>query len=133
MRSEVIDIVEETRRNTAYRRVLATNERSQLVAMALPPRGQIGAETHPHTSQTIVIVDGFGTAMLDGARYPLRPGDALVVAPGTRHNVICGPIPMKLFTVYAPPNHLPHTVHQTRRDAELDHADQDFGRRSGGY
>lgn len=125
--STVVDIVSEARKNNYYRKVVYTGERSQLVVMALRPKEAIGTETHKFVEQTIVIVDGFGTVFLNGQREQVRPGDSIVVTPGTRHNLIAGPIPLKLFTVYSPPNHLPGRVHRTRAEAEIDVQDQKFG------
>ena len=126
--SSVIDIVREARRNNYYRRVVHTGERSQLVVMALPPDEEIGYETHRAVEQTLFIVEGTGTMILDGIRCLVRPGDAVTITPGTRHNLIAGSTPLRLFTVYTPPNHIDGRVHRTRADAEADVEDGAFGR-----
>lgn len=114
--------------NAAYRRVLFTGERSQLVIMTIPPGGEIGEETHPYVEQALFFVKGSGTAVLDGIESPIAPGDVYVVTPGTRHNVInAGDEPLRIWTVYAPPNHIDGRVHATRAEAEADDADEKFG------
>jgi mannose-6-phosphate isomerase-like protein (cupin superfamily) len=122
------DLFRLTEANTDYRRVLFTGTRSQLVVMSIPPEQSIGEEEHAHVEQTIVILSGVGQAMLDGKRTSVRGGDAIVVTPGTRHDIVnTGTAPLKLFTTYVPPNHLGGRVHATRQDAERDTADERFG------
>ena len=50
----------------------------------------------------------------------MRDGDAVVVPAGTYHNVIntSKTVPLKLYTLYSPPNHPDGTVHKTRAEAE---------------
>lgn len=129
--SAVVDIVSEARRNTFYRRVIYTGELSQLVVMSLLPNDEIGAERHRAVEQTLVIVMGFGTVILDGRQRKVEPGDAIVVTPGTYHNLVADSV-LKLFTIYTPPNHIHGRVHRTRAEAEADIEDQEFGR-AGGY
>lgn len=128
IQSAVIDIVAEARRNTAYRRVIHTGALSQLVVMALPPRGEIGAETHRAVEQSLFIVDGIGTIILDGLRRSVHPGDVVTISRGTRHNLVAGPVALRLFTVYTPPNHIDGRVHRTQADAMDDVEDEEFGR-----
>ncbi len=114
--------------NSFYRRVLFTGERSQLVIMTIPPGTEVGEEVHPHVEQTLFFVNGNGTAVLDGEESPIEAGDVCVVTPGTRHNFINnGEEPMRIWTVYAPPNHIDGRVHETRADADADEADEKFG------
>lgn len=130
--SAVVDIVAEARRNVYYRRVVYTGERSQLVVMALRPHEDVGAEMHRAVEQTIVIVDGLATVVLDGRQQTAHGGDAIVITPGTYHNVTAGPRGLKLFTIYTPPNHIHGRVHRTRADAEADIENEEFGRAAGG-
>jgi len=130
--SAVIDIVREARRNTYYRRVVYTGELSQLVVMSLLPNDEIGAERHRAVEQTLIIVDGLGTVILNGHEKKVRPGDAIVITPGTYHNLVADSV-LRLFTIYTPPNHIHGRVHRTRADAEADIEDQEFGRATGGY
>jgi|GEM_PF-225463 len=122
------NILQAARNNDAYRRVLFTGARTQLVVMAIPPGGDIGMEMHPHVEQLIFIESGQGKAVMNGAQSPLARGDVLVVTPGTRHDVInTGAEPLRIYTVYAPPNHIDGRVQQTKADAEADKADEAFG------
>lgn len=122
------NILQAARNNDAYRRVLFTGARTQLVVMAIPPGGDIGTEMHPHVEQLIFIESGQGKAVMNGAESPLARGDVLVVTPGTRHDVInTGTEPLRIYTVYAPPNHIDGRVQQTKADAEADKADEAFG------
>jgi mannose-6-phosphate isomerase-like protein (cupin superfamily) len=117
------------RANDDYRRVLFTGARSQLVVMSLPPGQSIGVERHAHVEQTLVVVSGSGQVLLDGEKKPVRDGDVIVVTPGTEHNLLnTGAAPLKLFTIYVPPNHIDGRVHKTKQDAERDVEDERFGR-----
>ena len=128
IRPTAINIVEEARRNSFYRRVIDTGERSQLVVMALRPHEEIGEETHRVVEQRLIIVDGAGTIYLNGFQKSVGPGYAILIPPGTTHNLIAGQRGLQLFTIYAPPNHLDDVLHRTREDAEADTRDQAFGR-----
>ncbi|MDC0749198.1 cupin domain-containing protein [Polyangium mundeleinium] len=117
-----------TRQNEAYRRVLFTAKRMQVVAMSIPPGGEVGQEQHKRVEQVLVLVEGEGKVVLNGVASPFRPGDVVLVTPGVRHNFInTGKTPLKLYTLYAPPNHIPGRVQQTKADAEADLADEAFG------
>ena len=124
------NLVERARDNDAYRRVLFTGDKSQLVVMSLPPGEDIGQETHGRVEQTIVCVEGQGRLSLAGAERPFGPGDVVVVTPGTRHDLRnVGSTPLKLYTIYVPPNHIDGRVQATKADAQADHEDEAFGRR----
>jgi mannose-6-phosphate isomerase-like protein (cupin superfamily) len=106
--------------NSNFRRVLYTTKHSQLVLMALKPSEEIGAEVHK-VDQFFRVEEGSGEAVLDGVRTPIRAGFAVLVPAGTNHNIInTGKAPMKLYTLYAPPNHRDGVVHRTRAEAESD-------------
>jgi len=128
----IFDILGEALDNTFYRRVVFTGRNSQLVVMAIGPGEDIGAEKHRAVEQTLIVAYGFGVAVLNGVETPIGPGDAVVVVPGTKHNIIADEQGMKLYTIYAPPNHIPGTVHRTKADAEADVEDHIFGREAGG-
>jgi mannose-6-phosphate isomerase-like protein (cupin superfamily) len=114
-----VDIVQLARGNDAFRREIATGEHSQVVAMTIPPGEEIGEEVHEGNDQLLVFVDGQGNAVLDGKTSEVTPNDLVLVPAGTRHNFInTGRSPLRLVTVYAPPEHPPGTVHQTRAEAE---------------
>lgn len=124
-----VNILEAARSNDAYRRVLHTGLRTQTVVMSIPPGGDVGEETHKRVEQTLLCVEGSGTALLNGVKTPFRPGDLVVVPPGSVHNFInTGDTPLKIYTFYAPPNHLPGRVQLTKAAAEADEADNAFGR-----
>ena len=126
--SAIIHVDQETERNENFRKVLFTGAKSQLVAMSIPPGGEIGEETHDHVEQTLYFMSGAGEAALDGVISPVKAGDVLIVTPGTRHNVRnIGAGPLKVATVYAPPNHIDGRIHATKADADADAADEDFG------
>ncbi len=122
------NVLEEARKNDAYRRVLFTGARSQLVVMTIPVGGDIGLEAHDNVEQLIFIASGRGKAIVNDADKPLAPGDVLVATPGARHNVVnVGAEPLRIYTVYAPANHIDGRVHGKKADAEADQADEAFG------
>jgi mannose-6-phosphate isomerase-like protein (cupin superfamily) len=114
--------------NVNFRRVLYTAPHSQLVLMSLLPGEEIGAETHHKVDQFFRFEAGEGKAVIDGKEYPLKDGTALLVPAGSEHNIInTGSKPMKLYTVYAPANHIDGRVHKTKADAIADEEDEKFG------
>jgi len=107
-------------KNGEFRRVLYTAKHTQLVVMALKPKEEIGAEVHK-LDQFFRVEEGTGEAVLDGVRTAIRPGFAVVVPAGANHNIInTGRVPLKLYTLYSPPNHRDGVVHHTRAEAEAD-------------
>lgn len=104
-------------RNASYRRVLSTGKRMQLVVMSLRPGEEIGSEVHPRTDQFFRIEQGRAILVMNGRRFRLRPGDAALIPAGTRHNVInpSRSRSLKLYTLYAPPEHPPRTNQRTKR------------------
>jgi len=120
MKGFVQDIESLAIKNTDFRRVLYTAKHCQLVVMALKPKEEIGAEVHK-LDQFFRVEEGTGEAVLDGVRTAIHPGFAVVVPAGARHNIInTGNVPLKLYTLYAPPNHRDGVIHHTRTDAEAD-------------
>ncbi len=114
-----IDIIAAARSNDAFRREVLTGEHEQVVVMTIPAGGEIGDEVHPDTDQVLAFVDGTGEAILDGARSPVGPNDLVFVRGGTRHNFVnTGSAPLRLITIYAPPEHAAGTVHETKADAD---------------
>ena len=107
--------------NKNFRKVLYTAQHCQLVVMALNPKEEIGMEVHK-LDQFFRVEEGSGEAVLDGVHTAIRTGFAVIVPAGTNHNIInTGNVPLKLYTLYAPPNHRDGVVHSTRADAESDH------------
>jgi len=107
-------------KNDDFRRVLYTAKNCQLVVMALKPNEEIGMEVHK-LDQFFRVEEGAGEAVLDGVRTLISAGFAVLIPAGTNHNIInTGNVPMKLYTLYAPPNHQDGVVHHSRLDAEAD-------------
>ena len=120
MKGFVKDIESLAVRNTDFRQVLYTAKHCQLVVMALKPKEEIGSEVHK-LDQFLRVEEGSGEAVLDGVRTAIRAGFAIVVPAGATHNIInTGNAPLKLYTLYSPPNHRDGVVHHTRADAEAD-------------
>jgi mannose-6-phosphate isomerase-like protein (cupin superfamily) len=114
-----IDIVQLARGNDAFRREIATGEHSQIVAMTIPPGGEIGEEVHEENDQLLVFVDGQADAVLDARTSKVGPNDLVLVPAGTHPNLLpTNHDPLRLVTVYAPPEHAPGTVHQTKAEAD---------------
>lgn len=125
MKGYIQDIERITEENADFRRVLYTAKNSQLVVMALQPQEEIGSEVH-HLDQFFRVEEGSGVAVLDGVRTPIRAGFAVIVPAGALHNVInTGKVPLKLYTLYSPPNHRDGVRHATRQDAERDEEEFD--------
>lgn len=119
MKGYIENIERLARENEDFRRVLYTAEHSQLVLMCLKPNEEIGEEIH-QLDQFIRCESGKGKAVLDGTPYDIEDGAAVVIPSGAKHNIIntSPDKPMKLYTLYAPPNHRDGTVHHTKAEAE---------------
>ena len=88
--------------------------------MALKPKEEIGMEVH-QLDQFFRVEEGAGEAVLDGTRTAISAGFAVLVPAGTNHNIInTGSAPLKIYTLYSPPNHRDGVVHHTRAEAEKD-------------
>ena len=130
MKGFIVNIEKATAENGKFRQVLYTARYSQLVLMSLPPQGEIGEEVHG-LDQFLRIESGEGKTVLNGVETPISAGFAIVVPAGTRHNFVntSATEDMKLYTVYAPPNHKDGTVHETKADADA-HEEHFDGRTS---
>jgi mannose-6-phosphate isomerase-like protein (cupin superfamily) len=95
--------------------------------MSLKPQEDIGSEVHEELDQFIRIEEGKGKAVLNGKEYDIEEGSAVVIPGGTEHNIIntSEDEPMKLYTVYSPPEHKDGVVHETKEEAEADHEEFD--------
>jgi mannose-6-phosphate isomerase-like protein (cupin superfamily) len=121
MKGYVDDIEKVTVANTDFRRVLYTGANLQLVLMTLQPGEEIGEETHDDRDQFFRIEEGHGEILIDGRRHSVEADFAVIVPAGARHNVInSGSAPLKLYTIYGPPEHRDGVVHRTRSDAVAD-------------
>lgn len=124
----VADVFALAGQSADFRRVLATAEHTQLVIMTLAPGEEIGSEVHDGIDQVLLVLEGSGATVVDGEEQPVARGSAIVVPAGVRHNVIADDAaPMRIVTVYAPPDHAPDTVHPTKADAEADEHDEPPG------
>lgn len=116
------DIEKLTEENTDFRRVIYTGHNLQLVLMAINPGEEIGAEVHDDIDQFFRIEAGEGDITIDGVVHKVKADDAVIVPAGARHNVIStGSEPLKLYTIYGPPEHKDGTIHATCEDAEQSH------------
>ena len=116
------DIEQATKANADFRRVLYTGKHLQLVLMSLKPGEEIGAEVHPDNDQFFRVDSGSGVVTIDGKDSKISDGFAVVVPAGARHNIRNdGDEPLKLYTLYGPPDHKDKTVHRTKADAEAQH------------
>ena len=114
-------IERETLENSYFRRVVFTGKHAQLVVMCLQPGEEIGKEVHPDVDQFFRIEQGEAKFVFTATEEHLvRDAEAVVVPAGTDHNVIntSRTTPLKLYTIYSPPNHPDGTVHKTKRDAD---------------
>jgi mannose-6-phosphate isomerase-like protein (cupin superfamily) len=120
MKGYVQDIESLAVSNSKFRQVLYTAKNCQLVIMSLWPQEDIGSEMH-QLDQFFSVEEGSGEAVLNGVRTTIHAGFAVIVPAGTTHNIInTGSTPLKLYTIYAPPNHRDGVIHETRADAEGD-------------
>lgn len=121
MKGYVGNIEKEALENDYFRRVLYTDQNIQLVVMSLLPGEEIGEETHA-LDQFIRCEKGEGKAVLDGIESSIGDGVAVVIPQGTRHNIIntSAGEKLKLYTIYAPPNHKDGTIHKTKAEAIAD-------------
>ena len=114
------NLEQETLHNNNFRKVVYTGKHSQLVLMSLLPNEDIGVETHPDIDQFFRFEKGEGKCIVDGNEYKVSDGFAVVVPAGTEHNIINTSTtePLKLYTVYSPPNHKDGLVQSTKSEAE---------------
>src|SRR5512140_3347795 len=121
MQPYVGSIEQATVKNSYFRQVLFTGKHSQLVVMSLEPKEEIGNEAHQNVDQFFRVEEGTARFVFDGKEeHIVSDGDAVVVPAGTYHNVInaSSDKPLKLYTLYTPPNHPDGTVHKTKAEAE---------------
>jgi mannose-6-phosphate isomerase-like protein (cupin superfamily) len=119
MSGYVVNIEAKSLANNSFREVLYTAPHSQLVVMTLQVGEDIGMETHPNLDQFIRVEAGQGEAVLDGERHALSDGWAVVIPAGAEHNIIntSPDRPLRLYTIYSPPNHPDGTINRTKQDA----------------
>jgi mannose-6-phosphate isomerase-like protein (cupin superfamily) len=122
MKGFVADIEELTKKNGDFRRVLYTGHNLQLVLMTLQPGEEIGSEVHVDRDQFFRIEEGEGEVWIDGVCNKVKDDDAVIVPQGARHNVVNpGSEPLRLYTIYGPPEHVDGIVHRTKAEADAGH------------
>jgi mannose-6-phosphate isomerase-like protein (cupin superfamily) len=120
------NIERRTLENGDFRRVLYTGHNLQLVLMTLPPGCDIGEEVHEDRDQFFRFEEGSGVVKIDGVENRVEADFAVIVPAGARHNVINdGAGPLKLYTIYGPPEHIDGLVKATKADAEATHEEWD--------
>jgi mannose-6-phosphate isomerase-like protein (cupin superfamily) len=123
MKGYVDNIAVVTIANQDFRRVLYTGKHLQLVLMTLPPGCDIGEEVHEDRDQFFRFEEGEGEVRIDGVAHRIEDDSAIIVPAGARHNVInTGGEPLKLYTLYGPPEHRDGVIHKTKEQAERDHS-----------
>ena len=119
MAGYVDNIEKKSLENKYFREVLFTGPHSQLVVMSIAPGDDIGMETHKDVDQFFRVEAGIGRAVLNGKEYDLEDGSAVVIPAGTEHNIInrSKSEPLKVYTIYSPPNHPDGTIHKDKAEA----------------
>jgi mannose-6-phosphate isomerase-like protein (cupin superfamily) len=113
------NIEEKTLDNTYSRHVLFTGKNMQLVVMALKPGEDIGEEVHEHVDQFFRIEQGEAKVIIDDQEDVLKEDMVAIVPAGSKHNVInTSNVDLKLYTIYAPPNHPDGTINKDKAEAE---------------
>ena len=121
------DIEKQTTDNGDFRRVLYTGKNLQLVLMTLQPGDEIGSEVHEDRDQFFRFEEGEGVVVIDGKENAVADGTGVIVPAGARHNVINrGSAPLKLYTLYGPPEHKDGVVQSTKADADARHHDEEW-------
>lgn len=121
----VVNINEVTTQNDSFRTALWTGKHLQLTLMNIDVGEDIGLEMHPDVDQFLRVEEGEGVVRMgtsrDNLEFQRNISDdfAILIPAGTWHNIInTGTIPLKLYSIYAPPQHPHGTVHETKADAE---------------
>ncbi len=111
-----------TEENDHFRQVLYTGNNLQLVVMALKLGEEIGEEVHDDRDQFFRFETGEGEVRIDDVVCQVKADDGVIVPAGAKHNVInTGAEPLRLYTIYGPPEHLEGTIHKTKADADASH------------
>jgi len=106
--------------NVNFRQVLYTSVHMQVMLMTLKPGEEIGEEIHNANDQFFRFESGNGKCTINGNEYNVSDGNAIVVPAGAKHNVIntAKAGELKMYTIYAPPNHKDGIVRVTKEEAE---------------
>lgn len=121
------NIERDTLKNKNFRKVLYTGPHSQLVLMSLKPKEEIGLETHGENDQFFRFEGGKGRVEIDGNKYTVKDGDAVIIPAGAKHNVVntSATEELKMYTIYSPPHHKDQIVRKTKEEAEANEEDFD--------
>ena len=115
----IVPIVKQALNNDAFRDEVITGKECQVVLMTIQPGEEIGAEVHDDHDQILVFVEGNGQAVLEGQAREVGTNDLVFVHAGMEHNFInTGDRPLRLYTIYAPPEHPAGTRHDSKADAD---------------
>ncbi len=118
MKGFIANIEELTLKNADFRRVLYTGHNLQLVLMSLAIGEEIGEEVHEDRDQFFRIESGSGEIRIDGKSTKIKADDGVIVPAGAKHNLVnTGKEPLRVYTIYGPPEHRDGTVHATKRQA----------------
>lgn len=114
------NIEEDVNENSNFRKVVYTGKHSQLVLMTLKPAQEIGSEVHKDNDQFFRFESREGLCIIDGNKYTVTDGFAVIVPAGTEHNIIntSDTTDLKLYTIYSPAHHKDGIIRQTKEDAE---------------
>lgn len=120
MKGFITNIEKDAQENDAFRKVIFTAQYSQLVLMSLKPGEEIGEEVHDTLDQFFRFESGQGKVVIEGEESVIGDGSVVVIPAGTKHNIIntSADAPLKLYTIYSPPNHQDGTIHKTKEEAE---------------
>jgi mannose-6-phosphate isomerase-like protein (cupin superfamily) len=122
MKGYKTNIEKDTLENENFRKVLYTGHYLQLVLMSLKPGEDIGAEVHENNDQFFRFESGNGKCIIDTTEYKIASGDIIIVPAGAVHNIINtdDQLPLKMYTLYGPPNHLDKIIRTTKKQAADD-------------
>ncbi len=122
VRGFVTDIEKDVLDNKNFRKVLYTSKHSQLVLMTLLPNQEIGMEVHPKNDQFFRFESGNGLCIINGHKYKIKDGTAVIVPAGANHNIIntSSTKKLKMYTIYSPAHHRDQVLHKTKQEAESD-------------
>ena len=123
---EIINIHKETLLNNNYRKAIWTGEHLQVTVMSIPPGGEIGLEIHNDTDQMLKVEYGVASVYMGKTKQDIsffgkaNINNAILIPKGTYHNVINEQnMPLKLYSIYAPPHHPIGVIHKTKFDSDV--------------
>ena len=119
----IVNLGEMTIANQNFRTALWTGDFLQITVMCVPPCEEIGLERHEDTDQLLIVMQGYASVVMGKKHCQMEfrqkacEGDVILIPAGMWHNVMnCGREPLKIASVYAPPNHPWGTVQDRRED-----------------